>query len=159
MKGEINQDGSGFRDWILLVQGLSALLSRISSSLIPKPRIEGRIWSIRRKCRYQTYFVIGPGLYSKFLLFIVIGDFELLDKFKVAETPPTRYGRMLPVLDENFNNSGKWIYVLFTSRKASLSALNPGKFRSLLYNKVQVQTVDLYILEVSDQLRFPHWSR
>jgi hypothetical protein len=37
-----------------------------------------------------------------------MGDFELLDKFKVAETPPTRYGRMLPVLkDENFNNSGK----------------------------------------------------
>jgi hypothetical protein len=38
--------------------------------------------------------------------------------------------------------------------KASLSALNPGKLRSLLYNKVQVQTVYLYILEVLDQLRF-----
>jgi hypothetical protein len=46
-------------------------------------------------------------------------------------------------------------YTCVTSRKASLSALNPGKFRSLLYNKVQVQTVYLYILEVLDQLRFP----
>jgi hypothetical protein len=38
------------------------------------------------------------------LLFIVIGDFELLDKFKVAKTP-TRYGRLPVLQDENFNNS------------------------------------------------------
>jgi hypothetical protein len=81
------------------------------------------------------------------------GDFELLDKFKVAETPPTRYA-MLPVLRMKILIT-VGVNMLFTSRKASLSALNPGKFRSLLYNKVQVQTVDLYILEVSDQLRFP----
>jgi hypothetical protein len=105
----------------------------------------------------KTYFVIGgPRFYSKFCCSLSSGDFELLDKFKVAETPPTRYGRMLPVLRMKILITVGSEYTCCLLRKASLSALNPGKFRSLLYNKVQVQTVDLYILEVLDQLRFPH---
>ena len=57
-------------------------------------------------------------------------DFELQPRFKEVESPPTKNGRMFPVLNaENFSKSGKWIYVDFTSLILSPGSSTAGKLK------------------------------